>query len=1216
MVLNARTLLPVLRFIGYAFIAGALLSLVALCSAFLLSVQRVEYHSAAPERKSALLAFARPEAWAEEVAALAKRSQYVSDSIYPESSEISKSLESLLELIQRDFIKPWYSTISSNPSFTNEIDKILRAALIDLRDRISGLDLVQTVVARVVPIITDHLREFDRAERLVRGRRVERHVSEAQDLDLAIANKFRDGKLHPAIVQSLPESASSQLHHLRGLMAKVLAGLLPPGQGQSRAILVLVQEILACAIAYPIMQLCTDSDSWNQLIEAYQCNNLSDAQRLRSEITTQLKRSSKAGSQDSVYVRRLGVARQLLDQRISQLVAGRSSSWKQAQGSNATSFGKPEERSLVDILRNSTGLPYFMEFMDRQGLIDLVQFWLVVERLRNPLEDNLLEEEKARFGATSWSESDRIDLLRICEVYLPRLELDVNRESREAIDAFLKSGVDASLSQYQTARQTTFRIQAQVLEKMQNEQFLKFQHSDLFVQYWGSDHPFDGQGSAATFMAQRAPERPQSVMSRVLSMTDVKKEVFKRAATSSFEARLTMGSENNARGQLEGPLLGPQEEEDEDPLSLSINSLDSDLESTTGQGMPDSQIVEAMQEALDDIIQDKPVGRGGRFVLQDSPKFGSGLVEDGDSTPSSMDLPQPHSTGPPANEKPSIASLGLVNPSSRIGVFTDDDLFPDEEKFLEDEHDDPDESTPEEAVEETVQEAAPGDLGLTEAVSALTAEIEKLSAQNAVVHSLTLKAELTNNTAELRILRKSRTSLEREIRRRELQRQQYILQESDNHLYGRATINIKSVMVDVIEVTRHAGSRMAAAVWAVVRRYSEFHDLHQRLRSQYPSVRHLDFPRRRVMMKLQRDFLHKRRLALEKYLQVRLRWSAIPFVPRSLTIFQGLLLLPEVCRSRELRAFLSQQANSAPDASSSVSPSSGPPNPNEPQELPPRDMMSRLYDSLSTGVDDILGTIPVLDQLSVAGQNLIGAATQQLQSTYSSAAPAAGGGDDAVRAVAEAEAEVNAFENGSATSTRPATNQDARSPATTTDQPPFVKPICDIFLELFNLNQHGPDERLHRSNSRKRPPSNWQVVLRGRAVVILLHQLLGGTIERKIREAARRMLYAEDAIVHMLGLVRDAVWPGGSLRPQPAPLRTAAGKARSRTEAGLVLAALLPDVVSSVVGRANAQQAARKVEAALNHRLLTSHLMYTILDEVVDVLFPDGAAPRTRPLLR
>src|SRR5206468_1579561 len=96
--------------------------------------------------------------------------------------------------------------------------------------------------------------------------------------------------------------------------------------------------------------------------------------------------------------------------------------------------------------------------------------------------------------------------------------------------------------------------------------------------------------------------------------------------------------------------------------------------------------------------------------------------------------------------------------------------------------------------------------------------------------------------------------------------------------YGRSTIRIKSVMVGreddgrefalyLIEVQRKAGEQMPAASWAVARRYSEFHDLHQRLRMRYPSTRNLEFPRRHVVMKLQKEFLHKRRTALEDYLR-------------------------------------------------------------------------------------------------------------------------------------------------------------------------------------------------------------------------------------------------------------------------------------------------------------------------------------------------------------
>ena len=143
------------------------------------------------------------------------------------------------------------------------------------------------------------------------------------------------------------------------------------------------------------------------------------------------------------------------------------------------------------------------------------------------------------------------------------------------------------------------------------------------------------------------------------------------------------------------------------------------------------------------------------------------------------------------------------------------------------------------------------------------------------------------------------------------------------------------------------------------------------------------------------------------------------------------MLLPDVCRSRDVRAFLSQQSialgtdDSLPSAR--------------------QDIITRLYNSVSDGMDEFLGNIPVLDQLSVTGQNLLSAASNQLNTMPTTVA------EDPLSA-AEAEAELNAYDN--------------------RELEPFVKPICDIFLEIFELN---------RGN-------NW---LRGRAAVVILHQLLG-----------------------------------------------------------------------------------------------------------------------------
>lgn len=283
---------------------------------------------------------------------------------------------------------------------------------------------------------------------------------------------------------------------------------------------------------------------------------------------------------------------------------------------------------------------------------------------------------------------------------------------------------------------------------------------------------------------------------------------------------------------------------------------------------------------------------------------------------------------------------------------------------------------------------------------------------------------------------------------------------------------------DIIEVQREGGEQLPAARWAVARRYSEFLQLHQQLKK-FESVRDLEFPRRRVVLKMQKDFLEKRRVALEKYLK-------------------SLLLIPEVCRSREFRAFLSQQTIEPAQGITDIDAENR------------KDLMSRLYNSIADGMEDVLGNLPILDQLSLASANIIAAATNN-------AAQAKNSANIDVRAVAEAEAELNAFEDKEAQ--------------------PFVKPICDLFLEVFELNRK----------------SNW---LRGRAVVVVLHQLLGGTIERKVRDQTRALL-DEESLLGYLKRLGDAIWPEGVLARGSVP-RTVKERAKTRNEATLMLASLVP----------------------------------------------------------
>ena len=1222
---------PILRFLGYAFVAGALSTGLVTALIVLFSSASGPSYSDSPLKPRSNAAFVAPQAWKEETAWLSESSEYVKETIYPPSTPISSGLNNLISWLLRDYVTTWYSKISPNPTFVNEIDRGIRAAIINIRDRILNMDIVEAVVSRVVPLITAHLQDFYEAERAVRGKNLNRNVTESEELDIAIAGKFRDGKLHPAASLAYADLKLVQQEYLRRIVVRLLPEILPENIIKSRTVSVLIKEIVSCAVLAPLMQMLSDPDTWNQVMESYgrtlvqdrksvrklraaldqhaspapkpqraqtfpklssgdedrkferfirsirHCNNLSEARRFRSEVASQLKREAMVEGQDPTYIRRLETGKHLLDHKVAKLSAVRPPSnghisqpdFKSGR-ENSQQDSRLLSASLREVLYNSSGLSYFMEFMDRHRLMTLVQFWIVVDGFRIPLESDQQSEDPFSSTQSHWTESDRMDIAQINDAYLSKPELRVSEDAKDAVRSFLREGSEATMAQYLRARTVILRTQSSVFEDMEEFHFPKFKKSDLYYKFLTSDDAaIKVPGKAAPRALKEptiapipeSPSRPVSI-SRGPSLTTTKLDL-RRQAVSSSDLKAAAKNQDGApstqaRRSLDIDPSAPLFDDDieDEPLTRSVHSIDYD--SASEDRLPENQgeMVEAMEAALTGIMHEEPEeyeskvnGSKDLFENADDSIFGDGGLTE--SPISAVDMKR---AGSGSNEKergkPNLASLGLVNTSSRIGVFTDNDLFGDEEKFLEDELTDSEHSAEEKPVDEEIHQAAPGDLGLAEAIEALTVDIEKLEAQESVVDTLTRKAELTNNIAELRILGKSKSSLQREMRRKELQRQQYIVQESDNSLYGRANVNIKSIMVGreddgqefalyVIEVQRKAGDNMAAASWAVARRYSEFHELHQRLRAIYPAIRHLEFPRRRLVMKLQRDFLHKRRLMLQAYLQELLR-------------------MPAVCRGRDLRAFLSQSAIVSTKDSS--------------RDGERRDIISRIYNSVTDGMDEFLGNVPVLDQLSVAGQNLISAATSQfntLQPTASGTSlPIAP--EDPIQND-EARAELLAFEPAA-----PNTNR--------ADQlEPFVKPICDIFLETFDL----------------RRGNNW---LRGRAVVVVLHQLLGGTVERKVRELTRAF-FADDAIVKYISLLKDAVWPGGEMRKEPV-VRTDAQKAKAKLEAGVMLSTLVPDLAGSVVGRANAQAASRRLAATFNNGRLNAHLMFVVLDEIISILFP------------
>ncbi|KAG0054909.1 Intermediate filament protein [Gryganskiella cystojenkinii] len=699
------------------------------------------------------------------------------------------------------------------------------------------------------------------------------------------------------------------------------------------------------------------------------------------------------------------------------------------------------------------------------------------------------------------------------------------------------------------------------------------------------------------------------------------------------------------------------------------------------------------------------------------------------------------------------------------------------------------------AVQENVHLAAPGDLLLATRIKKLEQEIEMFKKQESIVETMIQKAERQGRQNELRILKKSKSALRREILGMEYQKTQYEVQEEENMILpGRSTISITSSTVGhdgskefalyVIEVHQLAQDGSFASGWVIARRYSEFFSLHQQLKEKFNAiVRNYELPGKRGFLKLQKSFVESRRIALERYLQALVQYI-------------------EICQSQELRAFLSQENVALPQfsvASSPISSSSflpynlfdvdsfgkdggggsavgndigqsrsegslaspqpvqnqhffeqlfhsstalpvttengGGPNAGAGTPLvttdgskvtvhgqdvrnyktsgetlvdPNEGFMKHIYQTVSEGLDDMFSGGPptVLGNITKQLGNQVMQFTMEdeegmVRPNLGTREGHSSTGDDGV--VRPRQNEYRTFDPITDTSSnlQPAQQSSVQrsksrrlsSPDPHTqhqrlqlqNQPQqqqqqqqrqqhilsqqqqqiqtrpavvepegvttFTEPLCDLFIELFELKEKN----------------NW---LRRQAVVIILQQVLGGTIERKLRDTIKAYLEESMLTFYVLKL-KDSLWPtmNGSLnlygsqaeqgnqqdglhgssylsegyevigedgklaftalgnhdkpqtpltvdettttppvpRGRPSAQRTLEQKALTKDQANRKLSAFLPELLGNMVGHQNARRGARRVFAAFQNRRLNQQLVYTALDEVVGALWPDLA---------
>ena len=493
-----------------------------------------------------------------------------------------------------------------------------------------------------------------------------------------------------------------------------------------------------------------------------------------------------------------------------------------------------------------------MEFMDRRHRSLLVQFWLTVESFKNPLElvNYASEDEDDPIQDPSNSTTLREDIRLINDLYFsatpPHPSLSpISQKHVDTIRSYASNEVTPNIGENKKVRRSVMLAQKEVEQEMEGD-FEDFQKSELWFRVI-EDASFGNPEVGAPPLINKPQSLDLSTAVPALGASSQAKSQIPRS--ESFPSLFSSNRASEHSHPVQAPLIyspPATSRSNIDVLMAPLPGTSSDtsrapLFDDPNDGRPsldEAERMEAIQAALTDIIATE------------------------------------HHSGQPRVDEADTFIPSVSEGRKPRGMFGDE-----EDPNADEENEDDTAESVHAIGQGSFQLAGPGDLQLSYEIARLGKKISKSEVHSTMLDTLIKKAELAGDTQELRLLRKAKASMIRELRELYFQKTQYEQQESANRLVPHRTkVSIvsstvaeeegKSVVRYLVEVQQLSPDGTFSSGWVVARRYNEFLRMHNKLREQHPLVRNLDFPGKRLVTSLSGSFVDTRRQALEKYMQV------------------------------------------------------------------------------------------------------------------------------------------------------------------------------------------------------------------------------------------------------------------------------------------------------------------------------------------------------------
>ncbi|XP_058798225.1 sorting nexin-14-like [Phymastichus coffea] len=254
------------------------------------------------------------------------------------------ALENFLEEILQTYVCAWYSAVSSNEAFVQQLRLAIATTITNISSRLFRADLSSIIFKNLIPIAINHAKNYQE---------LKKKAKELGGNPTDYVADFLESKIHPAAY-----SREAELNYLRGITAMLLPCLLPATHISTNN-QVLLREVLANWVLLPAIDALADPDNLNMLI--------------------------------SLCTHHKGK----FDQSIDTMYVPMLQTWISKRQS-LQNLMNPLKPSLEEVLNDPELLYMFMQHIKDSGLVTLLQFCLDIgdlsKRMLNP-EMTLMTEE-------------------------------------------------------------------------------------------------------------------------------------------------------------------------------------------------------------------------------------------------------------------------------------------------------------------------------------------------------------------------------------------------------------------------------------------------------------------------------------------------------------------------------------------------------------------------------------------------------------------------------------------------------------------------------------------------------------------------------------------------------------------------------------------------------------------------------------------------------